>query len=496
MSNGSLTQRAAHGVKWAALAQWFQIVASFVVFTWLSRLLDPATFGLFALAMVVTAFNLILFNTAFREPIVQRPELGDDETQTMFWTSAVLGLVVGAASFLAAAPIAALFGEPALAPLVQVLSVKIVADALVSVPTGLRLRRFEFRSMGRQQIAVNILSGAGAIAIGVAGGGVWALVLQQVAIAVATLACNWVQSGFRPRLAWRYALLVPFLGFTGSVIASQGLTFLNQQFDRAVIGERLGTAALGLYASGRRLNELLIETTAGAIATVALPIYSAIQGDRARVSAAYLRTIRLLSFVSFPASLGLAAVAPTMVPLVLGPQWAGAVPIVQIFALTGIIRAIGTMQATALRSLGKPNWWLGYLVLQNAVNLVVLFVVTPYGIVPTAIALVVREYLIWPVSFFLVRKLLDLPARAYVGAFLGPLVASVTMAGGILARARFLDIPSAPAALAADLALGAVVYFGVSLALAPAVTRTTIGEFLRLARAAGGGGELSRAVPT
>lgn len=76
----------------------------------------------------------------------------------------------------------------------------------------------------------------------------------------------------------------------------------------------MGSDALGLYFRAHAFMTMPITKVIAVLAPM-LPVFSTIQDDRARVRRAFLRVIRLLTFVTFPMMLGLVVVAR---PFVLG----------------------------------------------------------------------------------------------------------------------------------------------------------------------------------
>jgi hypothetical protein len=121
---------AVSGAKWMALSHLLSLVVSLLVFAFVARALRPADFGAFALVMVVAGFWSIPFIAVFREPLVQRATLTDEELSTVFWTTMTLGSGVACLNHVAADTITAVLDHPEIIGLTRAISIKIVGDAL------------------------------------------------------------------------------------------------------------------------------------------------------------------------------------------------------------------------------------------------------------------------------------------------------------------------------------------------------------------------------
>jgi PST family polysaccharide transporter len=473
----------AAGARWMVGAQWISLAVSFGVLAMLGRILRPDDFGLFALVMVVVAIANAGFTAAFREPLVQRQTVTETDLATVFWTTAVLGLLVAGGMALLAAPIANALEAPPLAPLLRLAALKVLADALGSVPMALVLRRMEFAALGQRTLVVNVSASLLALALAFAGAGVWSLVLQQVYLSVALTALLALKARWLPRGPWSGRAQKSFAAYTGSVAGWQALDFVDSQLDRGLIGTIQGTQALGYYTSGRRLTDLVVETTTSALMQIVLPVFSGLQNDMARIRQEFVRLIGAVAIVVCPASVGLAVVAPVLVPAFLGPQWTSAIPITQIFAAIVLYRAIGAIQSVVLRSVGQSGWIFALRVVQSAAYAGAVILAVPHGIYWTAAAIIAVDYLFLPVMLARMHRIMGIRLAEF-GVLLGrPLLAALAMGAALLGvNALLCDAPGRIVSLVIDIALGPPLYLGASLLLNGTATRAAIGDIRRIIR--------------
>ncbi len=88
---------------------------------------------------------------------------------------AVAGLAATAAQFLGAGALAAIFGQPAVAPILRALSPLLLLSALQAVPAALFKREMNFRALFAASASGSLLGGVLGVAMAFAGFGVWSL---------------------------------------------------------------------------------------------------------------------------------------------------------------------------------------------------------------------------------------------------------------------------------------------------------------------------------
>jgi O-antigen/teichoic acid export membrane protein len=309
-----------------------------------------------------------------------------------------------------------------------VLALKLLIDTSLSVPNALRVRRLDFKFLARTAIIANLCGTVVNIALLVSGFGLLSLVVSQLVASLITAVILIATGGHRFMLSWHRSDLSVLAGYTPHVILWQGLEALGQTVDRFFIASRLTLTDLGLYGFGKRLNDVIIEVLVGATSSVSLPAFSQLQDDRARLQAAFLKAVRIVTLMVLPVIASLWVVADDFVPLLFGPKWIAAVPVYRWFLLLGIIQTIGILQGGLLRSMWKPGIWTRYQVAQAVANILVLSAVAGQPIVVIAAAIVLRTYVLWGWVVWQVCKALSMHVGFYALQLARPLALAVLAA--------------------------------------------------------------------
>ncbi len=429
----------AHGVLWSSLANWTRQAIALAVFVVLARLLEPEAFGLLALASIFVRLARVLVQESLGQALVQRAELSKAHLDAAFWGGLAIsgGLAI---VLIVIAPLASrTFSVPELTSVLRWLSPVIVLNALVGVHIALLQRSMNFRPLALRMLIASSLGGAAGIALAATGFGVWSLVVQQLVDALAAALIFWRTTRWRPGLSISRIHLGELLQFGRHVAGTGLMQFANQRADTVIIGLYLGTAAVGLYHLAQRILQITADLSISAVGAVALPAFSRLQKDSIRLEETFLAGLRLTSAATFPLFLGLAAVAPLLVPGLLGQKWQDAVMPLQILLLAGPALTIGYFTSNLFLAMGKPHWRLLLMCGSVLFNVSLFLLVVDYGIAALAAVFVGRIYLFIPLNLLLARRLIELRTRRLFGALTAPAVGSAIMVLSVLGLQALLQ---------------------------------------------------------
>lgn len=428
----SLRQRAVKGVVWSIIQKWGREGISFLILLVLTRLLAPETFGLVALATVFTNFIQIFLDQGFSAAIVQRADLEREHLDTAFWVGILTGILVAAVGIAASGLVAALFEEPKLAPVLRWLSITFIFGSLSSTQMAILQRRLAFKSLAARSMVAKAVGGVVGVSLAFAGFGVWSLVAQKLVAGLAGVIVLWRTSDWRPGLNVSKQHFKEMFVFGISIIGNKFMVYLNRRSNDFLIGYFLGTTMLGYYTIGNRLLLVLIRVVTGITNAVAFPTFARLQQNPKRMLRAFYRVTQYTSLLALPAFIGLAVLSPEVIPALFGDNWGPSIPVMQVLALYGIIQSVLAFNSSVIRASGKPSWEFGILLLTSVCNVIGFLVVVRWGIVAVAASFVVVGYLLAPVSYVALRKLVQIDFRTYLGQLVAPLSASSIMAIVIL----------------------------------------------------------------
>ncbi len=434
---------------------------SFVVMIIMARILSPREYGLVAMVKTLTGFASLFAELGLGVALIQAKTVNELQLSSVFWLNTVFGGVLSVV-FLVGAPFIALFyGEPHLQGITAVLAVVFILNALMIVHRCLLTRDLKFRTLSTATIVATVVSGLVGVAMAVLGFHYWALVGQAltmpvVSAAVLSFKCKWT-----PQLRFSYTSIRELMSFGVNVLGTSTLDYWARNVDKVLLGKFVGTEALGLYS---RAYAFLIARVSGfnrTISQVFFPVLSRVQDDKKRVKAAYLKTIGVISLISFPTTLGLIATADQLVTLLLGPQWDGAVPILRALGVLGITASAGSLNGALFLSQGAARLQFRLGLILKGVMITGVIVGLRWGAVGVALGFGVATLLCSYPAISLAGRLVGMKYREYLWVISGPLVWALVMLISVIFLGKLLPSNLHPTViLACKITTGVTVYWG------------------------------------
>ncbi len=330
-----LAQRARQGLAWSAGGTAASIAAQLVLMAVMARLVEPAAFGLVAMALVAMRLVGLATQLGLGPALIQRDHLEVDDVR------AALGLTLGAGLagtvlLVVAAPLVAhLYGRPDVAPVLQGLALSLLPAAVAGLWSALLRRALRLQAATAVELGSYLVGyGAVGVALAWAGAGVWALVGAAVAQALAGAVLGALCVGPPRWPGWRglRAARGRLAGYGSRHTAVTLAEFAAANLDTALIGRLLGETVLGLYNRALLLATLPAERLAGSLTRVLFPLVSGVQADARTAGAAGLLGVAAAGMAAAALGPGVAAAAGDVVAVLLGPRWAPAVPLLQLLA--------------------------------------------------------------------------------------------------------------------------------------------------------------------
>lgn len=363
MSQRSLGQHALSGVQWAMGGRVVKSGMSIVTLAVVSRHMTPAEFGVVALVMFVAAFAQLFVDAGLRVALVQRKEINELQRNTVFWSALVLSLILAALILGFAGLIARGFGAEGMETPLRWITLLLPISAFQMIPLTTLERAFDFSKIAIGEALAALCGSVVAIILVIQGFGVMALVIQQIVQTITTVAIFNIMARWRPALAFSWTEFCSLASYGLYMMMTNFAVFMSSQFDRPIIVGVLSPAVLGYVSVANQIITSPFRIIAQTVRRVLFPILSSVQDDLPRIGAAYLRVQFAMALVMAPACLGVAAIAPWLVDVLLGEGWKPVTPLIQILALQRMLLPVQKVNETVLSSVGRVRfqfyWSLG-----------------------------------------------------------------------------------------------------------------------------------------
>jgi O-antigen/teichoic acid export membrane protein len=220
-------------------------------------------------------------------------------------------------------------------------------SALIQVPMALLDRRLDYRRVAWIELSGQIAFYAVAVGAAVVRPTVWAPVLGWWTQQVLLLAGASRAASYLPRPAWDRRTVEEMIRYGFGYSAAVWLYQLRRAVNPLVVGRYLGAEAVGVVSLTFQLVVQLsfVAVSAWRLSTAAL---ARVQADRARLLRAVEEGMRLQVPAVAPFLLLFAWLGPTLVPVLLGPEWRQVPELFPYVAGGFLFSAVFTMQSSAL----------------------------------------------------------------------------------------------------------------------------------------------------
>lgn len=456
-------RKAVQGVMWTYLSFAGGKLLLFASTVILARLLLPYEFGQVAFALLVIGYMETVGDFGVSSALIYERERPEEGANIAFITSIATGLLWFGAAYAAAPLVADFFNDPEVVPILRMLSVVFIIKSLGNTHDALLRRDLAFKKRIVPDFALALLKGVSSVAFALAGWGVWSLVWGQIIGTVAATIGYWVVMPWRPSLRASWTTAKRMLRYGSHIVSVNMVSAAVHHADFLVVGRMLGSAALGLYTIAYRTPEFFITMVVWVIGKVTFPVYSKLRDDAAALRAAFLATLRYLSLVTLPAGFGLAVIGDLLVSLFYGERWAAAALALQILAIAGALRSLGSHAGDVYKATGRPAILTKLGLLRAAVIIPATLWGARYGIVGVAVAQLVVTAASTLLNLYVAGRILSLPWTTLLHEFRTAAIACAVMVAALeLALPLLRDLPDA-AALAGAVCVGAGVYVGMLL---------------------------------
>lgn len=433
----SLKTRAIQGAFWAAAftlsTQLLNLIATLI----LAKLLTPSDFGLIAIAQLVVATTQIFRDLGLAQALIYRSDDAEEAANTAFILVTTWGLFLYLLISIMAPQIALFFSEPQAKSIIQVMALTLVISSLGTVPSALLEKKLEFRKKVLPEILPMIAYILIAIGLATAGLGAWSIVWGRIGQAILTVILMWTVSNLRLRISFDRQVARALLDYGKHIL---GISILNTAFlyvDNTCVGRLLGKDALGFYTFAFALANLATQSITPIVNKVAFPSYVNLRENQAGLSKAYLRSLKLVSMVTFPITLGLAAISSDLLRVLYADKWAHSIVLVQILSLYALFRSIGGLPGNVFLTIGKhsiiPKLMLVYV---GAVTILLWPVTRWLGTVGTSLVMTGVMIIGSTVWLVLANYYLAIPFKSLIKNLAPQSIASLIMVGWLLILSR------------------------------------------------------------
>jgi O-antigen/teichoic acid export membrane protein len=340
------------GTFWIYLSQMGGKLMVFITTIVLARVLSKDDFGVAAYAVVAIGFLEVLKDLGIHQAVIYHKR--DPQTANAgFWLGLLIGTGLFALTWFLAPLISMFFRDPRTTSLTRALAFTFPLTSLSNVHEALLRKDLAFGRKMVPDVLRSTMKGVISIVFALLGFGPWSLIYGQLGGTVVAVVGYWWILPWRPSLQMNLKLTKPLLRYGFAVVCINAIGMFLMNTDYLFVGRFLGAVALGVYTLAFRAPDLMISQFFEVLGKVIFPVYAKLRDDIGMLSHAYLGTMRYVTMLTLPVSVGLAILARPFVLTVFSAKWADAIPVIPAIVLYSFLRSITFSIGDAYKAQGR-----------------------------------------------------------------------------------------------------------------------------------------------
>ncbi len=425
-----LGKSVARGAAWLFAGKFLGQIIGLLGLLVTARLLTPEDFGLVAVGISIMAVASALVDFPASAALIQLKNPTEDDYNTAWTLGALRGAVVMVMTFAAAWPVAHIYNDDRLIPVVIVLGLYPFIDGLRNSYFMLYAREMRFDAEFALQLGMKVASFIGTVIVAAIWQSYWALPVGLTCSGLAAVAITFIMRPVFPKPSLKsFRRIFDFSIWLG---AGSVINQIQWQTDPLLLGRLLGTVQLGVYTVGNQFSQRIRDATVLPISRPLFASFSTIQGEGERLKRAFLTAQSVTFTVFLPVGLGIAAIADVAVPFLFGEKWSDAAFIVQFVAPIVALSTLSTPVDALAMSMGRTRT----LFFRDCVALLirmpaVIFGLVYYGLIGLLVARAIAAALIGAINLLLARRLIGIQFARQIGGVLRPMIAGALMVGAV-----------------------------------------------------------------
>jgi len=306
----------------------------------LARILTPAQFGIFGIALLILGLLETLTETGINIFLIQEKGSTEDYLDSAWVVSILRGTIIALLILFTVPFVVTFFKSPASAPLLYLVAGVAFIRGFINPMEVQFQKTLHFKKEFLFQSVLFLVDAGGAIALGFLTRSESALVYGMLMAAVFEVILSFTVFKKKPKFAFELERIKKVINAGKWVTGAGTFSYLFQNIDNIVVARVLGTPSLGLYQQAYRISTLPVSEVGQIFNKVTFPIFVKISGEKFRLRVAYIKTLLLVFGLVLPFGLLVILFSKPIILLILGPGWLSIEPALKVLAVFGILKSV------------------------------------------------------------------------------------------------------------------------------------------------------------
>lgn len=369
MSTDNLKQKAATGIIWTAVQKYSTMIIGFISGVILARLLTPEDYGAIGMLAIFMSLAEVFIDAGFGSALIQKKVPTQTDYSTVFYFNIAMSGVLYLALFFSAPAIADFYRMPILTKVLRVQGIILFIYAFNIIQRNQLRKNLKFKKLSRITIITSIISLIVTVAMAYMGCGVWALVAQNIIVALIPCVFFWFTTEWRPTWEYSWTSFRELFGFGSYMFLTHLFTTFSQRITGLLVGRWYDPATMGYYTKASQTCKYATLSVSGVMIQTTYPLYSAVQDDKARLSNMVKRITSTLAYITVPLLSLLILIAKPLFVLLFTERWLTSVPYFQILCIGGMAGCLQAVNQQTIAAIGKSRVFFVWTIVKNSVGI-------------------------------------------------------------------------------------------------------------------------------
>ena len=374
----------------------------------MARLVTPSEYGVLGILMVFINVSSVFVDSGLGNSLIYYNELKKRDLYTTFSMNIFISISLILLIYLSSSFIEEFYNLENLALYLQVISLTILFNAFLVVPTAILKVSLNFKSLAISNMCSSVASGILAIVMAYHGYGIWALIAQVMARSFLQASFLVVMSKWIPKLVFYKESCIRLYRYGINLITASCLTKITEEGISFFLGKVFSPYNLGIYTRATQFSVLPSTSIGNVIISVLFPTLSLVKDDKDKFKQIYNAIIKIMSALSMPVFVILVVVAEPFIRLVLTEKWIEVVPFLQVFCIGRLLFPVSNVTEQALNAVGRSDLFLKQQIWKMAVKALFIIPALFFNIYIVAIADALSSMVAYFVTTMIAREVLSI----------------------------------------------------------------------------------------
>lgn len=399
-----------------------------------ANLLSASDFGLLAMVAIFSALAYNLSSCGLSDGLIQKEHPTGRDYSTVMSFNGAFGLFFCILFVLLSHPLSDYFNQPALVNILCCIGVCFFFQTLTFVQEARMRKELQMKNL----CIIHILSSTTSLGLGLYfalnGFGYWALVSTQVFLSFFTFIYTILISRWMPRIAFYKDSFNSMFGYGFNLMLSYILSTISRNISNFALGRNNATSA-GLFSQAQKMEEVPFSFTEMTFCNSFFPILSN-ETDPHRKRELCNNMISFMSLFNISVALLMVLLSTPAFNLLFGHKWDASIPVFRVLVVFGTLFVLKQFFQTMLKAYGYAKPIRDITVCEVILQLVLLYLALPHGIVAVAWSQDISIFIIFGVNVAYFAKISESSFLHMMKLMLTPLV--IPVAAFLLAGAGYM----------------------------------------------------------